>query len=360
MNILYSQTPSTGAELLLKRRGNELGWIEFSGCLDMPSREAIKLAWDNNQAIILPSILAKYLPAFEADITQAHWLMEQTLAGVELASLLDTYPYKQRLEPDLFLSGSSYEENDNQGIEKIIFDAWQNDDIVAENLWCKASWLSFDNEDCSLRYRFSFGMEGYEDVTADHERQLWASKVTEAVFPESSAITENAELLSILTEMLETKDLAFTERIIYFNAPNGGAQMHHDVERGHEGVVFAQMSGSTFWLALSKPTLLDEISDYLMGAPITEWIELRDLAADRMRLANYLDEPDHEIVEALIDRDPSFIRQLIDHGYAYVLRPGDVILMPQRSLDSCVWHSVICLGDTPGEGLSFAIKKLPA
>ncbi|MFM8332007.1 MAG: hypothetical protein ACKN9T_09985 [Candidatus Methylumidiphilus sp.] len=131
--------------------------------------------------------------------------------------------------------------------------------------------------------------------------------------------------------------------------------MHHDVERGHDGVVFAQMSGATFWLALSKPRLLDEIAAFLAAAPAAEWAELRRF--DRPALAAYLDEPDHELAEQLLDRCPAFCRHLIGRGYAHVLRAGDVLLMPQLSLDTCVWHSVICLGDEEGEGLSFALTR---
>jgi len=358
MTVLYSQTQKSDEELLLRRRGYEYGWIKLEGSRAMPSPEEIKLAWANDQAILLPSILTPDLPQFAGDIAQAHWLMEQTLEGAELSGLLEAEPYPQRLLPDFDLSGAGFEDNDDQGIEKVIFDAWQDDDIVADNLWCKASWLSFDDEDGSVRFRFSFGIEGYEDVASDPVRQTWAAKLTEAVFPESRAITQNAGLKAILAAMLDCEQLEFTERIVYFNAPNGGAQMHHDVERGHEGVVFAQMSGATFWLALSKPRLMDEIQAFLAEAPIDEWAELRSIASERQRLADYLGEADHEWAEELIDRHPGFFQHLIERGYAHVLRPGDVLLMPQRSLDTCVWHSVICLGNEAGEGLSFALKSL--
>lgn len=359
MNILYSQTPESGEEWPLKRRGIEYGWIKLTHCPAMPNLEEAKLAWDNNQAIMLPSILTAALPRFEANIIQADWLMKQTLEGTELSSLLEAEPYAQRIQPAFELSGASFEDNDDQGIEKVIFDAWEDDDIVADNLWCKASWLSLDDEDSSLRYRFSFGIEGYEDVAADPDRQSWAARLTEAIFPESAAITEHAKLYAMLAAMLDCERLAFTERIVYFNAPNGGAQMHHDVERGHEGVVFAQLSGSTFWLALSKPTLLDEMDAFLREAPADQWAELRKIATDRQRLDSYLDKSDHEIAEALIDHNADFLRHLVERGHAHVLRPGDVLLMPQRSLETCVWHSVFCLGDAPGEALSFALKKLP-
>jgi len=358
MNVRYLPSREAGGELELVRRGFEYGWIKVEGRPPMPSAEAVKSAWARDEAVFLPGLLAGVLPRFKQDIAQAHRLMERTRAGEGLSELLEEPPYAERLQPVFDLSGSSFEEHDDQGIEKVYFDAWQDDDIAADNLWCKASWLSFDEEEGSLRFRFSFGLEGYEDVAADPERELWAARLTDAVFPESEAVTGHAGLNALLAGMLDCPGLAFAERIVYFNAPNGGAQMHHDVERGHDGVVFAQMSGATFWLALAKPRLMDEIDAFLAQAPAADWAALRKLAADRQAFSAYLDDPDHELAEQLIDRSPHFFRHLIGRGYAYVLEPGDVLLMPQLALDTCVWHSVIGLGEEAGEGLSFALTRL--
>jgi len=358
MNVRYVSDRASGGEWALTRRGFEYGWIKREGRRATPSAEAVKTAWARDEAIFLPGVLADDLPRFQDDIARAHRLMERTRAGEGLSELLEEPPYAERLQPVFDLSGSSFEEHDDQGIEKVYFDAWQDDDIVADNLWCKASWLSFDEEEGSLRFRFSFGIEGYEDVAADPERELWAARLTDAVFPESAIVTGHAGLNALLAGMLDCPGLAFAERIVYFNAPNGGAQMHHDVERGHDGVVFAQLSGSTFWLALSKPKLLDEIDGFLAQAPAGDWAALRKLAADRPAFSAYLDDPDHELAEQLLDREPAFLGYLIGRGHAYVLEPGDVLLMPQLALDTCVWHSVICLGEEAGEGLSFALTRL--
>ena len=129
----------------------------------------------------------------------------------------------------------------------------------AEDLWLKASWLSFNEDDASLRFRFSFGIDLEEDVAADPYRQQLGGELTDAVFPESAIITNNVELEKKLKKILGSDGVSFVERIIYFNAPNGGAYLHHDLERGHAGVVFAQLTGSTFWLALPKETLIEEI-----------------------------------------------------------------------------------------------------
>ncbi len=358
MSIRYLPSQKSGGDLELVRRGFEYGWIAVDGRPAMPAADVVNRAWANDEAIFLPGILADSLPRFREDIDQAHSLMERTREGGEFSELLEEVPYAERLRPAFELSGAGFEEHDDQGIEKVYFDAWQDDEMVADNLWCKASWLSFDEEEGSLRFRFSFGIEGYEDVAADPERELWAGRLTDAVFPESAAVTGHPGLNALLAGMLDCREVGFAERIVYFNAPNGGAQMHHDVERGHDGVVFAQMSGATFWLALAKPKLLDEIAAFLAQAPASEWLELRKLAADRQALGAYLEESDHELAEQLLDRSPEFFRHLIERGYAYVLEAGDVLLMPQRTLDTCVWHSVVCLGGEAGEGLSFALTRL--
>jgi hypothetical protein len=260
-----------------------------------------------------------------------------------------------------------HDEGDRQEIEKLFFDAEQDGEVIAEDLWCKASWLSYHPDDASLRFRFSYGLEGFEDVASDGRRQELAAALTDAIFPESAVVAECGPLQALLARILGSERVLFGERIVYFNAPDGGAQMHHDVERGHAGVVFAQLSGRTFWLALSKPRLMDEIMAFLARDDADAELALvlpkaadreglRRLAADRAALSAYMEHFDHEWTEALVDRLPAFIAHLIARGYAYILQPGDALLLPQRDLDHCVWHSVFCIDDEPGEALSFAVR----
>jgi len=342
---------------LLQRRGFELGWVRETARPSQPGIERITQAWHNDDAICVPGLAVDTVKRHADDIECARAFMEKTLNDSEFAGLLDAEPIKSRLRPRFVLVASSTEEHDAQGIEKLYFDVEEAGECTAEALWCKASWLSFHGEDASLRFRFSFGMEGYEDVAADPVRQHWAGVLCDRIFPESAAITENPDILTMLQEILGTKP-AFVERIVYFNAPNGGAQFHHDVERGHAGVIYAQITGRTFWLALSKPKLIEEIRAFLAQRDVDSWPVLRKLASDRKVLSAYMDECDHEEVEALIDRDPAFIRYMVEQGHAFLLQPGDVLLMPQRDLAACVWHSVFCLDGEPGEGLSFALRGL--
>lgn len=356
-------TPAEGAKAL-KRRGFELGWIIEGERPAMPDAGEIARLWKGDAAAMLPGVID--VARWQSPIEVAHGLMAYTLEHEELAPAIDEEPYRSQVQSTFPLIASSFEEHDEQGIEKLYFDTEVDGETVAEDLWCKASWLSFIEEDASLRFRFSFGMECLEDVAADPGRQFWAGRLCDALFPESAAITENEAIISAMRDCVDGEP-AFVERIVYFNAPNGGAQMHHDVERGHDGVVFAQLSGSTFWLALAKPLLMDELAAFCGEAAHAAEIErllpdaadrdeLARLLTDRVALSDYLDEIDHELVEAIMDRSALFTAWMVERGYGYVLHAGDVLLMPQRDLETCVWHSVLCLGDEPGEALSFAVR----
>jgi len=337
----------------LQRRGFDLGTVNIPSMQEPPSKQSIIEAWKNDKAITVPAIAKQDILLQDSHIQAAHRMMESMLDGAELAGIFEEESINQRLSPEFALLASSSEDHDEQGIEKVYFDVEKDGELSAEDLWCKASWLSFHDEDASLRFRFSFGMEGFEDVAADPDRQVWAGELCERIFPESSIITKNIDILNVLQEILGHK-AQFVERIVYFNSPNGGAQFHHDVERGHAGVVFAQLSGSTFWLALNKQTLMDEIIQYAGSHSVHDG--LKDLIKNRAALSDYMEEQDHALIEELIDQNPDFIHYLIDKGYSHSLQAGDMLMLPQRDLDHCVWHTVFTLGDEPGEALSFAIR----
>jgi hypothetical protein len=301
-------------------------------------------------------------------VGQSERLVEKILEGAELMELLTRDPYRRRLFGEFELVSSIVDESDDQEIEKLELAAVTDRGSLAEDLWVKVAWLSFYEEDPSLRFRFSFGMENYEDVAADLERERLAARLCDAVFPESSVITENAPLRSQLCDILGVGDLEYLERIVYFNGPQGGAQFHHDVERGHLGVVFAQLTGETAWLALSTGSLLGELRAFLSSPDVegalaafagTEILEsLNRYRAQPELLRTDLHDPSNDFLEMLLNRVPAFFGQLVSHGHAQMLGPGDVLLLPQQSLEHCAWHSVYCLGDEVGEGLSFAIRAV--
>jgi hypothetical protein len=367
--LAMAQQQGVNTPVLLKRRGTALGWIaEKSETASIDAADAAR-AWTDSQAYAMPGFVSEQLDSQQSHIDQSLQLMQRVAQGEEVAELFEQSPYLERIEPQFEMLSAFQDEGDDQEIETIEYDALDGDTVVAENLWCKASWLSFEEDDASLRFRFSFGMAGYEDVAADPARQDYAAQLTEAIFPESTLISGNNILEAFMHTVLGTEQPAYVERIIYFNAPNGGAQFHQDVERGHLGVIFAQLHGRTGWLACSKTQLMDEITLFVANPDndraLAELLpeadalqQLKQTCNQREQLNQWLDQRDNEPLELLLNRCPAFYRQLLGKGYGYILNPGDIILLPQKDLNECAWHTVFCLDDFPGESLSFAVRSL--
>lgn len=365
-----AQEKGLGEAMLLTRRGTALGWVAAKTNPEIGDvTAAIRETWHASQPYVLPTYCRDKLAAHTGEIEQAKQLMEAIAQGESPADMLEQSPYIERLAPRFEMLSAMTDESDLQEIETIEFDVVDGDEVIAENLWCKASWLSYEDDDASLRFRFSFGIVGYEDVAADTERQVYAGELTDAFFPESAVITQDQALSQQLCESIGINKLAYVERIIYFNAPNGGAQFHQDVERGHLGVVFAQLRGRTGWLACSKAELMDEMEKFVghsANATILEELmdsnalqQLTEKCANRTALNAWLDDNEtNEPAELLLNRCPEFYKQLSDCGYTYIINTGDIILLPQKSLDECCWHTVFCLDDYPGESLSFAIREM--
>ncbi|MGK0374325.1 MAG: hypothetical protein ACJA2E_000794 [Arenicella sp.] len=318
--------------------------------------------WHKGLPVFLPAQCRAVLAKHQANIEQTEALVAAIIEEHDCDSILANAPYADRLEPKFQSLGSSFNEGDQQEIEMVVFDAMDGETLIAEDLWLKASWLSFHDDDVSLRFRFSFGIDHQEDVAADPHRQKLAAELTDRVFPESSIITENLELIDRLKTVLASNSVNFVERIIYFNGPNGGAYLHHDLERGHAGVVFAQLSGHTFWLALPKQTLIEEIIRFSKSQPWPESLtlemrrEMSDLVGDRNYLAEQLGSFANNSLIHLINETEEFVQFLIARGYSTQLEPGDVLLLPQATEQTCCWHSVFCLGNEMGQALSFAVR----
>ncbi len=354
--------------VLLRRRGTALGWVAEANESAIIDVQAAGQAWEHSKAYALKGFVTDQIAPQQNNIQQACKLMEQIAEGADVAGLFEQSPYIERTSTQFELLSAFQDEGDAQEIETIEYDVVDDDEVVAENLWCKASWLSFEDDDASLRFRFSFGMVGFEDVAADYLRQQFAAQLTDAIFPESAIISQNPALDRFMAQALNSEKLAYVERIIYFNAPNGGAQFHQDVERGHLGVVFAQLHGRTAWLACSKAELIAEIQAFITNTDNNEALltlmgesmltELKNKSSDRTELNNQLDDRDNDPLELLLNRCPRFYQHLFEKGYGYLINEGDIILLPQKNIDECCWHTVFCIDDFPGESLSFAIRAL--
>ena len=348
----------------LFRRGFDLGTIGATPsnqtCSDFSNN------WNAGKPVFLKQQCLQALREHQEHFSQSKQLYQAVLDEQDCSSLLDEHPYIERLKENFESLGSCINEGDSQEIETVLFDAIKKEQIIAEDLWMKASWLSFHEEDASLRFRFSFGIDLHEDVAADEERQYYASLLSDAIFPESTLITKNNSLIDKITSLLKCNDIRFVERIIYFNSPQGGAYLHHDRERGHAGVVYAQLSGNTFWLALTRSALVEEIITFVSQCQNGAWpetitktmqTELKSLTTQPNKLIAELESFSNSTLIHLINETACFVQQLITQGYSKTLKPGDILLLPQETEEYCCWHSVFNLGETSGEALSFAIRR---
>jgi hypothetical protein len=341
----------------LKRRGFSLGNApgdqKISNNLD---------SWKEGYPTLLKAECLNSLQEHCSNIKQTEELVRAVLEVQDYDSVLAKTPYVERLEPKFQSLGSVFNEGDQQEIEMVMFDAMDGEKIIAEDLWLKASWLSFHEDDDSLRFRFSFGIDLEQDVASDPYRQQLSAELTDAVFPESKIITGNIELEQKLKQILNCNGVSFVERIIYFNAPNGGAYLHHDLERGHAGVVFAQLTGQTFWLALPKEKLVQEIISFAKTHSWPDSLtldmknEINELIGKPPELAKQLGSFANSSLIHLINETKEFVQFLIAKGHSTKLEEGDVLLLPQESEETCCWHSVFCLGEEMGQALSFAIR----
>ncbi|MDX1812097.1 MAG: hypothetical protein R3240_09130 [Gammaproteobacteria bacterium] len=344
----------------------------LSGTLQMQRSEKaldqneVHQRWLNNEPILLPGAVSSQLAAVAADIETSKALYEGVLDGQELDELLSGGNYPQQLAPEFELLSARYDAADEQEICSIDFDAHADGELI-EDIWLRAAWLSYDERDASLRFRFSFGMEGYEDVSQDLQRQQLAAELEERIFPESRILSHNESLHDLLGQIIQCENYQLLERIVYYNAPNGGAQFHHDAEKGHVGVVYAQLSGKTFWLALSKAQLIAEIQAFVQNTENCNSLlaevkqkNLDESFVTKLGNGNFIDQALNELfhpeLELLLNFNKAFFAQLVKQGYGYYLQAGDIILLPQESMANCAWHTVFCVGESAGQALSFAIK----
>ncbi len=242
-------------------------------------------------------------------------------------------------------------------------------------LWVKSGRLSTYPEDRSLRLRISFGRELLDDASRDHAGHCQVAALAHRLLPETAWL-EEPPLEAPLRELVGERVL-LTQHIAYWNAPGGGARFHHDsfaeqAPGGQLGVVYAQLGGSTAWLALSSEDLAARILEFLeyMQAGELAWVREElwpgereyeralALAHDPRRTLAELARPGQGALGSLVNRGPEFTSFLADAGHAFLLDPGDVLLLPNHGLSRTCMHSVFCAD--PSEtayGLSAAIRS---
>ncbi|MDF1837822.1 MAG: hypothetical protein P1V35_08140 [Planctomycetota bacterium] len=243
------------------------------------------------------------------------------------------------------------------------------------DLWVKLGRLSSHKKDASLRVRFSFGKEGPDDASRDIERHRLVREVAELLLPDARGLTTDPWLSEHLQRWVGGPVLP-TQHIAYFNAPNGGALWHHDgfnepLEGGQRGVLYTQVAGRTAWLALSIDELCHLVREFLeyMTEGDLPWVRERiapkPAAFDRLvalakrfpRLRRELGRPGGGELSGLIHAAPEFTALCADAGHAFLLGPGDGLLMPNHGLEKTVMHTVFCASPGPTYAISTALRE---
>lgn len=226
----------------------------------------------------------------------------------------------------------------------------------ADDLWIKTTRLSDRPDDRSRRLRVSFGREVDDDDSDDEPRHRLVAALAARLLPELPRLAVLPELERLLRTLLGGPAL-LTQPIVYWNAPGGGALFHHDSFRpepgGQRGVLYAQLTGATAWLALSIVDLAERVAEFLDAQDADP---PDGLAPDPGALVAELALPGCGRLGGLVNRGPEFTGFLADAGHGLVLRPGDALLLPDHGLVRTAMHSVFCASEETGVGLSAAIR----
>ncbi len=298
----------------------------------------MRARWDSDRAILLPGILAPALPRWGGAIRRTLALFEDLRA--QRVELQDEVRRRLRGRAEFFPSGATVDAGDPRELEKVYVDGMRARRFVARGLYAKLSWIAHDERDVSLRIRFSFGSENLRDWQRETRRAPWADRYARALFPEGAAQAENARLVRTVEGLLGRR-ARFSERIVYNNAPGGGAIFHHDCEPHQHGVVFGQLQGETAWLALPKRELARHLLAFVRT---TRAPALRRLLTSERQALRALDREGDARIARLLNETPAFTRLLAEHGALFHLRAGDVLLLPNHAWDDTCWHSVFALG----------------
>jgi len=326
----------------LWRRGADLGFV-LPLRRQLPDRTAAAARWRSAEAVFLPGIAAARLPASAPHIATALRMFDRLRQG---ARFLDELELRLRHDDRFVYAGSTVDHGDRREIERVFVDAVVGDRTVAKDLWARLAWIADDHSDVSLRIRHSFGKEQLEDwLSGDDEIAGWSDRFAGSAFPESAVVLGCRPLQQLLARLLG-RPFRLSERIVYNNAPGGGAVFHHDAEPGQLGVVFTQLAGHTAWLAISKRRLAALLCRH--GAEPTMTAAMLALEADDQRRWR------------LLNRDAAFTARLAAAGALFVLAPGDAILLPSHGIDDATWHSVFALSTRPSLAHSYGIFPLAA
>lgn len=321
----------------LRRRGADLGFA-VAVSRTPPDRGTAAARWRAAEPVFLPGVLGEGPERHRAHIDECLRMFDRLRRG---GSFMRELERRLHADPDLRYAGSTVDRDDRREIERVFVNAEPGGRTGALDLWAKLAWIADDDSDRSLRIRFSAGLEQLEDwMQASDLTAGWVDEFALRAFPECRAILGCKPLRALLDALL-ARPHRLSERILYNNAPGGGAVFHHDAEPGQLGVCFSQLQGHTAWLTLGKRRL-------------AALLARTGHARSPSRAMAALDQEDEALWRTL-NRDTAFTAQLAAHGALFVLQAGDCILLPSHGVDDVAWHSVIALGERPSLAHSYGL-----
>jgi hypothetical protein len=329
--------------IALVRRGVHHGWVVKTAA-EPPAPEDWRERWAAAEPLFLRGAIRRRMAEHRRDIARTRALFESVRRGESFdTDVRERLRKHSEFEP----AGTTVEVADAREIEKVYVNAKTAKGRVRD-LYAKLSWIAHDERDTSLRVRFSFGSEQLGDWLGDPVRAVAADRYCEAVFPESALLADDADLLARLRELVGAP-VRLSERILYSNAPGGGAVFHHDAEPRQLGVAYAQLAGETGWLALSRHSLAEELSAAARGTRMAR------RAGTVEKALHCLENDESDVLEQMLNSSAAFTRRLVERGAFYRLRAGDVLLLPSHKSGEAAWHSVFALGTRPSLALSFGV-----
>ncbi|MFO1052316.1 MAG: hypothetical protein U1F36_08895 [Planctomycetota bacterium] len=323
--------------LSLQRRGIDHGRVH-AGSAAPAEGGVIATRWAEGEAVLLPGLASAVVQSARSAIRESLATFERLREGDSFLDEIDA-----RLGDDEYFryAGSTVDHADAREIERLFVDVpGDKDHKRVRDLTARLSWIAHDENDTSLRIRFSFGHESTRDWLTPDRHAAWSDRFAERTFPENAALRRLPALRQTLDSLL-AQPWRLSELIVYSNAPGGGAVFHHDADPGQRGVVYAQLDGNTVWLACPRRALAATAA------------RIGDLDADAV--FRRMEDDGDQSLWTLLNATPALTGALAAQGRLFVLQPGDVLLLPSRSAEECCWHSVFGVGRKPSLAHSMAI-----
>lgn len=356
----------------LERRGRDHGRVALlPRSLAQPpaKRREDRGRWERARPVFLPRSLAGALPLWRPEIfrSTADGQHLQTAPGALRARLEERLGGKRSrfaVEPDPREPADAERDIEVVGVA--------DRSGAGRDLWVKSGRLSTHPLDRSLRVRFGFGREGADDDSRHGPSHRALAALLGEVVPEAELIEGAREVWTHLAGVAGER-LYATGAIQYWNLPQGGALWHHDAfsaddRAGQRGVLFAQLAGATFWLALSIAELAGRLAEFgaLLATGEMPWLEERTGPEALVALAELGRRPAELITELalpgqgrlgpLTECGPEFTLFLVDCGHGLVLEAGDVLVLPNGGLAKTCMHSVFCASPGPTYALSLGLR----